>query len=180
MPVYLNRIKTFEHNHIFFTLGKERKYINKKNAERALGICYWKFSKGHYYTKPWEDFLGSPIHSSGTIWVMDQCSDHYCGTTILRDPNSPKIHCDKCNRTYYKPYLDRIDTGLILKYIVRMKGKCFCHSCGTLNAPWTNSDTRLCYKCFIKYGDHSFQQENNTFGTKITFPADMMLTMEGK
>lgn len=174
-PVYLDKNETLKHGRIVLSLGDRESLLSNKNAKRIFGICYWKFMQGYYFIKPWEEFLGCPISPDGTTWVEDMCPDVHCGTKTFRDPKSPRLHCPNCNREYSKPYTKEINTFVFEKYIDKIKKSEFCHACGKPNPIWTKEDTKLCVKCFPKYGDTSFSCD---YGTKIPIPAEIILSAE--
>lgn len=177
-PVYLDKLKTIEHGRIVLSLGDRESLLSNKQKNRIFGICYWKFIQGHYLTKSWEAFLGFPIGPDGVTWIMDTCPDAYCGTQTFRDPKETFIYCPSCKRKYHKPWKKKINTFVFEKYITKIKKQNFCQACGKANPPWISEDTKLCEKCFPKYGDSSFTNSND--GTKISFPSSIILSVAKK
>jgi hypothetical protein len=173
-PVYLDKLETIANGRIVFSLGERGRLLSSKHKNRIFGICFWKFIKGFYYIKPWEEFLGFPISPNGTTWVEDACPDTHCNTSVFRDPRIAKIYCPSCKRYYSKPYKKIIDTSVFNKYIEKIKKSDFCQACGKRDPIWKSEDTQLCSECFPKYGDTSFTCFNH--GTKIPIPAEIILS----
>lgn len=176
-PVYLDKIKTCLDGFLSFSLGDRAKLLSSKHKNRILGICFWKFSNGYYFIKPWEEFLGCPISPNGVTFVSDICPNIHCATPLVRNPKDPQVYCHKCNRAYSK--ICTVPHGIVAfeKYIEKLKQKQFCHACGKKQIDWKSEDVELCNSCFMKHGDLSFVATGT--GTKIPVSAEIMLMKRG-